>query len=68
MVLFVEIYHNISMDPEKKESDNVDPINGQKQYSYDGQHNDSQKKPYPLKVKGFAPHKVFSFLVHTYIF
>ncbi|AMX57555.1 hypothetical protein LBK6_03990 [Leptospira borgpetersenii serovar Hardjo] len=56
------------MDPEKKESDNVDPINGQKQYSYDGQHNDSQKKPYPLKVKGFAPHKVFSFLVHTYIF
>nr|WP_246057490.1 hypothetical protein [Leptospira gomenensis] len=61
MVLFVEIYHDIGMNPEEKESDDVDPINGQKQYSYDGQHDVSQKKFCLLKVKGFAPQKIFSF-------
>ncbi|ASV12292.1 MULTISPECIES: hypothetical protein [Leptospira] len=61
MVLSVEIYHDIGMNPEKKERDNVDSIDGQKQYSYDGQHNDSQKKFYPSKVKGFAPHHFLVF-------
>ncbi|EMY79184.1 hypothetical protein LEP1GSC060_3621 [Leptospira weilii serovar Ranarum str. ICFT] len=61
MVLFVEIYHDVGMNPKEKESDDVDPIDGQKQYGYDGQHNDSKKKFYGLKVKGFALHKIFSF-------
>ncbi|WP_036025734.1 hypothetical protein [Leptospira noguchii] len=68
MILFIKIYHDIGMNPKEKESDYVDPINSQKQYSYDGQHNDSQEILFSLKVKDFAPHKVFSFLIRPFIF
>ncbi|AKP24951.1 hypothetical protein [Leptospira interrogans] len=68
MVLFIKVYHDIGMNPEEKESDYVDPINSQKQYSYDGQHNDSQEIFFSLKVKDFALHKFFSFLIWSFIF